>query len=247
MTGSKITVTTGIILKNSRHKDTSAVISALTPDLGIFEFPKFGYNSKKNDSRSLLQPINLVELKLEQHGKSLKLTDCSIIDSFGNLRKSYNKTQTALSIFKTLLFSNFYDDKDYRLIFHLTRKLLESLDKSDPCPVTTAIYFYYQLAWCLGISFSFRDDHDVQNCYLQSENGLFFCRKKPLESGSAYGVSKPLYDRLSQFHDLKFAQIHKLDYITLKEYAEFREMYRIYTGYHLNQPVNIAGLEISEV
>ncbi|MBN2856815.1 MAG: DNA repair protein RecO [Candidatus Delongbacteria bacterium] len=247
MTGSKIIFTTGIILKNSRHKDTSAVISALTPDLGMIEFPKFGYNSKKNSSKSDLQAVNLVDLKLEQHGKNLKLTDCSIIESYDNLRKSYNKTQTALSIFKTLLFSNLYDDKDYRLIFHLTRKLLESLDNSDPCPVTTAIYFYYQLAWCLGISFSFRDNEDAQNCYLQSENGLFFCRNKPLESGSAYGVSKALYDRLSQFHSIKFAQIHKLDYITLKEYAEFREMYRIYTGYHLNQPVHIAGLEISEV
>lgn len=247
MTDSKTTVTTAIILKNSRNKDTSAVISALTSDLGIIEFPKFGYNSKKNDTKSNLQPVNLVELKLEQHGKSLKMTDCSIIESFNDLRKSYNKTQTALSIFKTLLFSNIYDDKDYRLIFHLTRKLLESLDKSDPCPVTTAIYFYYQLAWCLGISFSFRDNDSASNCYLQSENGLFFCRKKPLESGSAYEVSKVLYDRLNKFHSLKFAEIHKLDYITLREYAEFKEMYRIYTGYHLNQPVCIAGLEISEV
>lgn len=247
MTDSNSTVTTAIILKNSRNKDTSALISAVSPDFGIIEFLKFGYNSKKNDSKSNLQPINLVELKLEHRGKNLKLNDCSIIESYPNLRKNYNKTQTALSIFKTLLFSHLYDDKDYRLIFHLTRKLLESLEENDPCPVTTAIYFYYQLAWCLGISFSFRDNDEAQNCYLQSENGLFFCREKPLESESAYEVSKALYDRLSKFAGIKFAEIHKLDYITLKEYSEFREMFRIYTGYHLNQPVRIAGLEISEV
>ncbi|MFO7810144.1 MAG: DNA repair protein RecO [Candidatus Delongbacteria bacterium] len=246
MKNSTTVQTKGIVLKNSRIRDNSADIAVITPGMGIIEFSKFGYNSKKNDFRPLLQPINLLDLKFDRQKNRLSITDVSLICNYTSLKSDYGKIQAVMSIFKSILSSNTFDDKDYDLIYLLIKRMCSSFEENDMCLVTASVYFYFQLAWCMGISFSFKDDPDNGHNYLQTENGLFFKKGTLLEKDTAYRLSDHLYEQMKKFQDLKFAQIHKLDYITLKEFNEFREMFRRYTGYHLNRPFYISALEISE-
>jgi DNA repair protein RecO len=238
--------TTGIILNNSGTKENSASIMALTADHGMIRFDKHGYASAKNDSKAVLQPINATELQLQKHSGSFKLVECSLLNDYSGLKSDYNKTQTALSVFKTMSSLNIFEEKDFRIIFVLCKKFLETLNSNKPCLYTAVIYFFFQLAWCLGISFSFKDAKNPVYCYLQTENGLFFQKRTLAETGSAYRISNELYARMKLFADTKFADIHKLSYITAKEFNEFREMYKRYTEFHLNRQVFISNIELAE-
>ena len=147
--------TTGIILDNSCVKENTAVITVLTPDSGVISFAKHGYYSKRNIYKSLLQPINLIDIHMEKHKGKFKFIEGSLIESFDNIRKEYNKTAAVLSIFSSLTNSEIYDQKDYNLIYTLIMKFLRSVNEKDPCLLTISIYFFFQLVWCLGISFTF--------------------------------------------------------------------------------------------
>jgi DNA repair protein RecO len=238
--------TSGIILKNSASKENSAAILALTPDFGIIKFDKHGYSSAKNDARSVLQALNLTELHLEKHRGLYKLIDCTLTNEHQLIKSDYNKTQTALSVFKTLSGLDILEGEDHKLVFMLAKKFLDSLDSSRPCPYTVVMYFFYQFVWCLGVSFGFRDTKEPNYCYLQTDNGLFFQKRTQADSASVYRISQELYERLKHFQEIKFADIHKLHYITVKEFNEFREMYRKYTGYHLNRQVFISNIDTAE-
>jgi len=231
--------TTGFIIGNSAVKENSAVITVLTPDMGVINLIKHGYNSKKNIFKPLLQPINHLELYMELEKEQYKIIDCSAINLFSEIKKNYNKTVSVLSVFKTLVNSEIYDQKDYNLIFTLIKKFLSAVNDKNPCLLTSEIYFYFQLAWCLGISFSFKDDEKMDFCFLDIENGMFFQNKKNIEENNLYPVSRNLYDNLKKFMNIRFADIDKLNYISINEHNEFRKMYKRFTEYHFNKPVII--------
>jgi len=238
--------TTGFVLDNSTVKENSAVITILTPDIGIISITMHGYNSKKNIFRSVLQPANLVEMHLEKHNDKYKLIDCSAADTYEGIKKDYKKTVAVLSVFSTLINSEIYDHKDYNLIFTLIRKFLESVNEKQPCLLTTSIFFYYQLVWCLGVSFTFHDDKPSEFRYLDVENGTFYCRGTSLENEKHIRVSDILFRVMKKFIDIRFADIDKLDYISVNEYNEFRNMYKRYTAYHFNKAILILPAIISE-
>jgi len=219
VTNIKYINTSALILKCSRLKDTSASITALTPDLGIIEFTKYGYNSKKNDSRASLQPLNLAELQLEIRKNRTGFKDCSLTDSFEDLKSDYKKTICATELAASIFRLNIYDIKDYSLIFLLFRKFLETLRKKESDTLTLTAYFYFQLAWCLGISFELDSTE---------EGSLKNMR-----------ISKKLLEIMKEFSEHKFADINEIDYITEREFIEFCEMYKKYSGYHFGNPIHI--------
>ena len=228
--------TEAIVLKNFRGKDSGALITVLTQEKGIINFHVFGYKSKKFLFRSALQPMNLIRLRLRKDKRGYALTDAEILSPYENIRSDYGKTSTILSIFSSLLMNNIFEGKDFDLIYLLTKKMLDALDSDTFCLKTCSLYFYYQLAWCIGISFSFESPAEGNYCYLQTENGIFFSRKNAESGYSANSVSKSLFDRVNLFSDFKFAELNKLSYITEKEYGEFAELFRRYTQYHLDRP-----------
>jgi len=238
--------TTGFVLDNSAVKENSAVITLLTPDAGIISFAKHGYNSKKNTFRSVLQPVNLIEINLEKHNDKFKLIDCSCLNQYEGIRSDYKKTVSVLSVFSTLLNSEIYDHKDYNLIFTLISKFLSSVNEKDPCLLTAPVYFYYQLAWCLGISFTFNNGNKSEFRYLDVENGMFYYNKTALDIENQIPVSEKLYAVMHNFINIRFADIDKLDYITSKEFNEFRNMYKKFTAYHFGKAVMIQPAAIRE-
>lgn len=231
--------TTGFVLENSAVKENSALITILTPDTGKISFAMHGYNSKKNIYRSVLQPANLVEVHLEKHIDKYKLIDCRAADTYEDIKKDYKKTVAVLGVFSTLLNSEIYDHKDYNLIFTLIRKFLESVNEKQPCLLTAPVYFYYQLAWCLGVSFIFNETAASEYRYLDVENGAFYYSKTSLDIENRIPVSEKLFSVMQKFINIRFADIDKLDYISINEYNEFRNMYKRYTAYHFNKAIII--------
>lgn len=231
--------TTGFVLDNSAVKENSAVITLLTPDSGIISFVKHGYNSKKNTFRSILQPVNLIAVSLEKHNDRFKLIDCSCMEQYDGIRGEYKKTVAVLSVFSTLLNFEIYDQKDYNLIFTLVGKFMGSVNEKDPCLLTAPVYFYFQLAWCLGISFTFNNSKPSEFRYLDVEDGSFYCNKTSLDIENQIPVSEKLYAVMQKFFNIRFADIDKLDYISIKEYNEFRNMYKKFTAYHFNKAIII--------
>jgi|GEM_PF-1351518 len=238
--------TTGIILDNSSVKENSAVITFLTPDAGIISFAKHGYYSKRNIYKSILQPINLIDIHMEKHNGKYKFIEGSLIESFNGIRKEYKKTAAVLSIFSSLTNSEIYDQKDYNLIYTLIMKFLRSVNEKDPCLLTISIYFFFQLAWCLGISFTFDNSKPEGFRYLDIENGTFYRNAADYETGNHIAVSDKLFSVMKRFINIRFADINKLDYITVNEYNEFRNMYKRYTAYHFNKAIIILPSIISE-
>ncbi|HAQ61189.1 TPA: DNA repair protein RecO [Candidatus Delongbacteria bacterium] len=238
--------TTGIILDNSCVKENTAVITVLTPDSGVISFAKHGYYSKRNIYKSLLQPINLIDIHMEKHKGKFKFIEGSLIESFDNIRKEYNKTAAVLSIFSSLTNSEIYDQKDYNLIYTLIMKFLRSVNEKDPCLLTISIYFFFQLVWCLGISFTFDNSKSEDYRYLDIENGTFYRNAADYESENHIAVSEKLFRVMKNFKNIRFADIDKLDYITVNEYNEFRNMYKRYTAYHFNKAIIIQPSIISE-
>jgi len=238
--------TTGFILGNFQNKENSALITALTPDTGIISFTNHGCNSKKNIIKPLLQPINLVGLQLELKAGKYKIIECNLINPFDGIKTDYNKTVTSLSVLGTLTNSDIYDKRDYNLIFTLVKKFLDSINEKQQCLLTAAVYFYFQLAWCLGISFSFKNEKKMKFSYLYIENGLFISDNNVVVNDNLLPVSEKLYEILQKFINMRFADIDKLNYITVNEYNEFRQMYKKYTGYHFNKPIIIQPAMIRE-
>jgi len=218
--------TSGIILKNSRVKDTSANITVLTQGSGIIEITKFGYISKKNYSKSVLQPLNLTELYIETKQNKRALKDCVLSENFVNIKKDYRKTVCASELADSIIRLRVYDVKDYSMIFVLFKKFLEALNAEESHYLTLTAYFYFRLAWCLGISF----DLDSKD-----EGSL-----------SRFGISKKLYEIMKKFSEHKFADINEIDYITEREFIEFCEMFKKYSGYHFGNPINIRTSLIGE-
>ncbi len=238
--------TTGIILDNSSVKENSAVITVLTPDSGMISFAKHGYYSKKNIYRSVLQPINLIDFHMEKYNGKFRFIEGTLVESFDGIRKKYNKTAAVLSIFSSLTNSEIYDQKDYNLIYTLIVKFLRSVNEKDPCLLTISIYFFFQLAWCLGVSFSFDSSKTEGFRYLDIENGTFYRNSADYESGNHIQVSDKLFRVMKRFVNIRFADIDNLDYITVNEYNEFRNMYKKYTAYHFNKSIIILPSIISE-
>ena len=234
--------TEAIVLKNFRGRDSAALITVLTRKKGIINFHVFGYNSKKFLFRSALQPINLINLRLRKDKRGYTLTDAEIRCSYDSIRSDYGKTNTILSIFSSLIRNHIFEGKDFDLIYHLTKKMLGALNSDTFCLKTCSMYFYYQLAWCIGISFSFENPAEGNFCYLQTENGIFFSRKNAVSGNIANSVTKELFNRIKLFSDFKFAELKKLSYITEKEYGEFAELFRRYTQYHLDRPFIITQI-----
>ena len=219
MTKEQYINTSGIILKNSRLKDTSAIITVITEESGIFEITKFGYNSRKNYSKSVLQPLNLTELYLEIKQDRKTIKDCVLSENFGNIKKDYRKTVCAFELADSIIRLKVYDLKDYSLIFVLFKKFLYALNADASNYLTLTAYFYFRLAWCLGISF------DLDS----SEEGSL----KNLR------ISNELQNIMRKFSEHKFADINEIDYITEREFIEFCEMYKKYSGYHFGNPIHI--------
>ncbi|MDY0016847.1 MAG: DNA repair protein RecO [Candidatus Delongbacteria bacterium] len=218
--------TSGIILKNSRLKDTSANITVLTQGSGILEITRFGYNSKKNYSKSVLQPLNLTELYIEMKQDRRTIKDCVLSENFGNLKKDYKRTVCASELADSIIKLRVYDIKDYSLIFVLFKKFLEALNTQESHYLTLTAYFYFRLAWCMGISF------DLDSTEEGSLKNL--------------SISKNLHGIMKTFSEHKFADINEIDYITEREFIEFCEMYKKYTGYHFGNPIQIRTSLIGE-
>ncbi len=238
--------TKGIILKNSRLKDTSASITVLTPDLGIIECTKFGYNSKKNDCRSALQILNLTDLYIGMKKNGGTVKECVLENDYAELKKDYRKTVCASELASSVIKLNIYEIRDYSLIFILFQRYMETLCKKESDFLTLTAYFYYQLAWCLGISFTFIGTAEGGNKYFRYSDGTIISSPS-VGSADGYRISSGLYMKLREFSEVKFADAAKLDYITEKEFHEFCDMYTKYTGYHLGTPLVISRTMTMEI
>jgi len=246
VTNIKYINTPAIILKSSRLKDTSASFTALTPDLGIIDFTKYGFNSKKNDTRAILQPLNITELQLEIKKNRTVFKDCSLTDNFEVLKSDYKKTICATELAASIIRLNVYDIKDYSLIFLLFRKFLEALREKESDSLTLTAYFYFQLAWCLGISITFNNESKGRFRFFKYSDGTF-ASGDSISADEGYKLSGSLFEMLLEFSRTKFADIYKISYITIGEFREFCDMYSSYTGYHLGNPVVIGRSMIGEV
>jgi len=246
VTNIKYINTPSIILKCSRLKDTSASVTALTPDIGIINFTKYGYNSKKNDTRAILQPLNFTELQLEIKKDRAVFKECSLTDNFEALKSDYKKTICATELAASIIRLNIYDIKDYSLIFLLLRKFLETLCKKESDSLTLTAYFYFQLAWCLGISITFNDESKGSIRFFRYSDGTL-TSGGPITPDEGYRLSERLFETLLEFSRTKFADSHKISYITTGEFREFCDMYSNYTGYHLGNPIVIGRSMIGEV
>ncbi|HQO09777.1 MAG TPA: DNA repair protein RecO [Clostridiales bacterium] len=230
--------THAIVTGCSAVKENSALVNIMTPDFGIISFVKHGFSSKKNIYKPVLQPMNQIEIQLEKSEGKYRLIDCSVLNTFDNVRSEYKKTTAVMAIFTTLAHSEINDHNDHELVYMLVKKLLETLNGSTPCVMTASVYFYFQLAWCMGISFSFGDIKDKGPYYLDIQNGNFLSGKPP-EGCEYISVSDELISIMYKFRNIRFADIDKLNYITVSEFSGFRNMYKKYTQYHFCRAVNI--------
>lgn len=235
--------TDGIVVKSNKHGENGRLLYFLTPDHGIISIVKHGFNSKKNIGRSILQPMNYVKLEIIEEKNKYKINDFELLDNFDYIRSNYERIDTILNIFAVLNKLPLNDLDGNRMIFFLVKKLLETSDKnSEFSSNNTEIYFYYQLAWCLGINFNISDHCSACNSkekleYIDISNGNLLCK----DCKSSFQYSLPVSESLSKFliniSNVKFDKIYKeksqKDHIK----KEFVNMFNMYTNFHINHKI----------
>ncbi|MBN2788904.1 MAG: DNA repair protein RecO [Candidatus Delongbacteria bacterium] len=232
--------TEGIILKSSVHGENSRLINFLTPDFGMIPIIKHGFTSKKNTGRSILQPMNYVKLEILREKNKYKIIDFELMKNYSYIRDHYEKTTVVLNIFAVLNTLPLNDLDGNRMTFFLVKKLLEATDMDHEfSSQNTEIYFYFQLAWCLGIKFTITDN--CINCnsnnitdYLDMTNGNLHCKKCKNMFDHSFPISEKLSTFLKSISKIKFEELYKIK--PQKEYLkkEFINMFNTYTNFHIN-------------
>ena len=235
--------TEGIIIGSSKHGENGRLLNFITKDNGMISVVKHGFTSKKNIGRSILQPIHFIKLELVHERKKYKINDFELLDNYLNIRDSYDKTNVILNIFAVLNKLPLNDIDGNSMIFHLVKKLLETSDNENELPSNnTEIYFYYQLAWCLGIKFNISGNCSICNSkdkllYLDTANGNLLCNKCKGTSEYHYPVSEKLSNFLISISKIKFDELHKIKPQSELVKKEFINMFNIYTNFHINHKI----------
>jgi DNA repair protein RecO len=217
--------TDGIVVRSVKHGENGRLLYFLTPDLGIISIVKHGFNSKKNIGRSILQPMNFVKLEIIEEKGKYKINDFELLDNFDYIRSNYERIETILNIFAVLNKLPLNDLDGNRMIFFLVKKLLEASDKNNEFSSNnTEIYFYYQLAWCLGINFNI------------SENCSICGSKDKLEYLNISNGEK-LSKFLRTISKIKFDGIYKVETQKDNIKKEFINMFNMYTNFHINHTI----------
>jgi len=236
-------VTEAVVIRSTQHGDNGRLLYFITPDRGIISIIKHGFTSKKNIGRSILQPINYIKLEIIEEKNKLKIIDFELFDNFDYIRSNYERTESILNIFAILNKLPLNDLDGNRMIFYLVKKLLEASDKKNEFSSNnTFMYFFYQLAWCLGINFNIQIqcsacDSKTNLVSIDISNGNLICDK--CKSNAEY--SFPVSDKLSKFlisiSNIKFDKLYKI--VSQKDHTkkEFINMFNIYTNFHINQTI----------
>ncbi|MDA3839007.1 MAG: DNA repair protein RecO [Candidatus Delongbacteria bacterium] len=235
--------TDGIVIRSDKYGENGRLLYFLTPDHGIISIVKHGFNSKKNIGRSILQPMNYVKLEIIEEKNKYKINDFELLDNFDYIRSNYDRIETILNIFTVLNKLPLNDLDGNRMIFFLVKKLLEATDKNTEFSSNnTKIYFYYQLAWCLGINFNISTKCSVCSSnekleYIDISNGNLLCKNCKSTSEYSFPVSENLSKILIDISEVKFDRIYKIkdqkDHIR----KEFINMFNLYTDFHINHKI----------
>ncbi len=223
----------------------------------------FGFHSKKNNYKSILQPMSLVDLHLiKKKNDNWNIVDVKLADSFENLKKDYSKIELVLRIFKTV--ENFpYKQSEIfnNVLYQLFIKLLKYCEQNGKINLRVLeLFFYYYFIYSLGYKlnvnslcskcneFDFNNKKNLSKAItFDYDNGNLLCedcrikeQHKFYDTRASYiKISNSTFNLLQRLENIKFNQLSNLnDYKVDKMlFEEIKRIYEYYLRYHLNKRV----------
>lgn len=124
--------TTGILLNNIKHSDSSAVLHIFTREFGRKAYFIRGLTKKKNSPRSLLFPMSILELQVtDRENKSIQqVRDVGIHRSTSQLIADPMKASVALFL-NEIVHKSIEQDYQNEMLYDFLESAIQILDVTD--------------------------------------------------------------------------------------------------------------------
>jgi len=143
-----------LILKSINFKDSDKIFTILTKEQGKISAKARGIRKINSKRLSSLDTLNFVRIGLVGDGEIKTITEAKLIHSFSNIKKDFDKLNTAYYFIEVVnkLVHESHDDSQ---IFELIIKCLKRLDEVKYSDSRVENYFELKLLDYLGYSLEF--------------------------------------------------------------------------------------------
>lgn len=162
--------TEALVLKSFDTRETDAIITIFSRDLGKVSVVVKGVKKPQSSLRGMVQPFCRSHFYLTRSGEMYLMTQGKIISFYGNIREDLTKTLQAVYILE-LLDKSLVDNDPNQGLYRMTTEVLGFLDENE-APGLVVRYFELKLLGMLGFA---PELNQCSNC--GQENGLgYFSR-----------------------------------------------------------------------
>jgi DNA repair protein RecO (recombination protein O) len=140
-----------LILKSINFKDSDKIFTILTKELGKISAKAKGIRKINSKRLSSLDTLNYVKIGIVGEGDIKTITEAKLIHSFSNIKKDFDKLNSAYYFIEILNKSIHESDQDSQ-VFDLVVKCLKRLDEIKYADSRVENYFEFKLLEHLGYS-----------------------------------------------------------------------------------------------
>ena len=254
--------TKGIVLHNFPYNDKYRIVTAFTEVFGRVAYLVSDTRSKKSKvSRSLLQPLSLLEMEVEHLNNRDIQRIKEVKSDYVTSQLHYNPVKNAITLFLSEVLYRIIQEKEANLpLFDYLHRSIKWLEIADAGVANFHLTFLLQLSAYLGIRPSnksykagyffdlvngvFSEITPYHNNYLDKNDSLVFERllRMNYENMSLYTFTRHERTRIIQ-HIIAYYKLHLSDFPEIKSLAVMQSLFdtvnhttsTIHTDYPSNQ------------
>jgi len=208
-----ISSTQAIVLNTHQYGDTSLICNLFSKEYGKLSIISKGARTLKNSNRSILQPLNYIELcyyyKSKRNIQFLK--EASINNHFYHLKKNYKKLLYGYAIID-LINKTSQIDNACNIIFRLSHKTLNQINKRNN--QHTEIYFvFFQIQLLRYLGYQPMIEKCTQ-CYIKKKKLFYNYNKGQLLCEKCNNNQHHILLNYNSLQIIDFLSNTHMDYIT---------------------------------
>ncbi len=166
--------TSGIVLRNVKYGDTSAVVTIYTREFGLQSYMVNGVRSKTKGAKGhLYQPASILDLQVYHNSlKNLqRIKEAEWKKLYLNIFTDVERHSAAVLIVELLLKTIHHEEQNYKLYGFVERLLIE-LDTQPPARAAN-VPLLFAVQWPSLLGFQMRNNFAESNQFFDVREGAF--------------------------------------------------------------------------